>query len=163
MTPPLRIVGLTTATPANDYPQEALRDALCYRLFGDDWAARSDVAESVRLIERLYAASRVEHRQMAVELHSFYLRESPPTTGERMEKYEQLSYPLAREALAKHHWGDEASAYDLFGDVDRVKVRVPAGIPPVRSDAPLGNQRTARSRAASAPVTYYKVPQSIAR
>jgi predicted naringenin-chalcone synthase len=68
-------------------------------LYGDNWATRSDVVDSVHVIQRLYAASRVEHRQLAAELLSFYFRAVPPTTGERMGLYEELSYPLAREAL----------------------------------------------------------------
>jgi len=98
MTLAARIVGSATATPAHNYPQEIFRLGLCQKLFGDDWAARSDVAKQVHLIERLFASSRVEHRQMAVEVFSYY-RMRPPTTGERMVAYEQLSYPLARAAL----------------------------------------------------------------
>ncbi len=99
MTFPVRIIGSAIASPDHDYSQDYLRDRLCFRLFGSDWATRSDAADSVHLIHRLYGSSHVEHRQLAVDVNEFYLREPPPSTGERMCLYEELAYPLAREAL----------------------------------------------------------------
>lgn len=91
------IIGSAAATLANSYPQEALSAGLCRHLFGDDWAARPEVAGRVQLIERVFVASRVERRQMAMEILSYY--REPHTTGERMVDYERLSYPLARDVL----------------------------------------------------------------
>src|SRR5262249_15893496 len=101
MTLPLRIISTAMAPPPLDYSQDALRDVLCERLYGPDWATRSDVAEDVRTITRLYASSRGEHRQLALDVRSFYLADVPASTGERMGLYEQLAYPLARGALVK--------------------------------------------------------------
>jgi predicted naringenin-chalcone synthase len=93
----LRIVGCATASPANDYCQDLLRDEFCRYLFGDDWTERPDVADQVHLITRLFDASGVERRQTAVEVLTYHRQ--PHSTGERMRDYERLAYPLAREAL----------------------------------------------------------------
>ncbi len=97
MTHPMRIVSSATASPTHNYRQETLINEFCRRLFGNDWADRPDVKEHVHAIERMSVASRVEHRQMAVEGISYH--SGPHTTGERMLDYERLSYPLAREAV----------------------------------------------------------------
>ena len=96
MTIPLHIAGLDTADPAFCYAQPDLRDALCRMLVGEDWAERPDAAD-VERIERVFAASRVEQRRMALEVVSYYQRER--TTGQRMADYERLALPLARDAL----------------------------------------------------------------
>ncbi|HET7036427.1 MAG TPA: 3-oxoacyl-[acyl-carrier-protein] synthase III C-terminal domain-containing protein [Thermomicrobiaceae bacterium] len=96
MTIPMHIAGLGSANPAYCYAQPDLRDALCSMLLGDDWAERPDAAE-VQRIERVFAASRVEHRRMALEVVSYYQEER--TTGQRMADYERLAHPLARAAL----------------------------------------------------------------
>lgn len=114
MISPVRIVGSGSALPVHDYPQEVFREGFCRRLFGDDWAARPEVARYVRLIARLFASSRVAHRQMAVEVFSYFA--DPPTTSERMVDYEKLSYPLARRSLAGclENAGRQASAITDF-------------------------------------------------
>jgi predicted naringenin-chalcone synthase len=97
MTSSPRIAGAAAALPAYTYRQDVLCEMLSQRLFGDDWTTRSDVADDVRIINRLFAASRVEQRQTAVDLMPYY--SEVPTTGQRMRDYERLAYPLAREAL----------------------------------------------------------------
>lgn len=91
------IHGLATALPAQNYPQPVVRDELCRQLFGDDWAARPDLARSVHQLHHLFAAAGVENRQMSVNMEEYYSRRR--STGERMLDYERLSYPLAHAAL----------------------------------------------------------------
>jgi len=92
-----RIVGLATALPAHNYSQQTVCEVICRRTFGEDWATRADVAEQVNWVRRLFASTGVEHRQVAIDAIPYYSVEH--TTGERMRDYEQLSLPLARDAL----------------------------------------------------------------
>jgi alkylresorcinol/alkylpyrone synthase len=93
-----RIQALATALPPHAHQQsEILEFALGY-LLGDGWQGRpADVAQA-RQIERLFRASRVERRQVAVEMGAFYDRER--TTAERMAAYQPLAAKLGADALS---------------------------------------------------------------
>lgn len=92
-----RIIGSAMASPGNHYAQRALSDALCFHVLGGDWETNPEVTAESGLIRRLFRASAVEHRQMAADVLSYYAETR--STGDRMNEYERLSYPLAREAL----------------------------------------------------------------
>jgi len=77
--------------------QEEVRHEVSELLFGSDWAERPEVAKDVQRVAHLFAASKVDHRQLVVQPLKYY--SCPRSTGERMIDYERCSYPLARAAL----------------------------------------------------------------
>jgi predicted naringenin-chalcone synthase len=92
-----RIIASGTAAPQHCMSQEEVRHEVSELLFGSNWAERLDVAEDVRRVAHLFAASKVDHRQMVVRPLKYY--SCPRSTGARMIDYERWSYPLARAAL----------------------------------------------------------------
>jgi predicted naringenin-chalcone synthase len=104
-----RILSLATALP-----QRALRQADILRfasnyLLGDDWQTRPEATARALQMERLFRASRVERRHVAVDMHTFYDR--PRSTGERMAAYRPLATALGARALgaALAQRGDNAA------------------------------------------------------
>jgi alkylresorcinol/alkylpyrone synthase len=92
-----RIVASAVGTPAYDFSQDVLSHELRRRVFGEDYAVRDDVREELERIDHLFAATRIERRQMSVDLVAYY--DDDPTTGRRMADYERLAPRLARESL----------------------------------------------------------------
>ncbi len=92
-----RIVALATATPPWHHTRESMLAFVYARILGKDWAAHEELREQARQIERLFLASKVDSRQLSVDLETFY--ERPRTTGERMEAYTTTAYTLGRDAL----------------------------------------------------------------
>jgi len=95
----VHIAGSAAALPANSYAQHDMQRGLCRYIFGDDWETRPDLADQVRTIEKVFSASRVEFRQMAMDVFDYYRHGQPPTTGERMSHFDEVAYPLARTAI----------------------------------------------------------------
>jgi predicted naringenin-chalcone synthase len=91
------IVASSVGRPAYDFSQPVLSSTLQTALFGEHFAERADVRHEVERIDQLFTATRIEHRQMSVDLVAYY--ENYPMTGQRMADYEQLAPPLARQAL----------------------------------------------------------------
>lgn len=92
-----RILALAPALPPRAYTQpELLSFALAY-LLGRDWRADAEHAARARQIERLFHASRVERRHVAIDMAAFYDRAR--STGERMASYLPLATALGAEAL----------------------------------------------------------------
>lgn len=106
-----RIVASAVGTPPYDFSQQVLSDELRKRMFGERFAERTDVHAEVERIQTLFTATRIEQRQMSVDLVSYY--DDYPMTGQRMADYERLALPLARQSLEP---GLEKSGYDS-GDV----------------------------------------------
>jgi predicted naringenin-chalcone synthase len=92
-----RILSLATALPPHAHPQADLLAIALTHLLGEDWARREGLAAQARQIERLFRASRVEHRRIAIEVGAFYDRAR--STGERMEAYQPLATALGSQAL----------------------------------------------------------------
>jgi predicted naringenin-chalcone synthase len=92
-----RIVASAVGTPAYDFPQQVLSQELQRRLFGEQFAERADIRDEVGRIDHLFTATRIERRQMSVDLVSYY--DDYPMTGQRMADYERLAMPLARQSL----------------------------------------------------------------
>ena len=101
------IVASAVATPTYDFSQQLLSDELRRHMFGEDYAERTDVRDEVERIDHVFTATRIERRQMSVDLVSYY--DDDPMTGRRMADYERLALPLARESLEP---GLEKSGYD---------------------------------------------------
>ena len=92
-----RIAALATATPPWRHTRESLLTFVRKRMLGEDWAMRRESREEARQLERMFQASKVEERQVSVDLDTYY--EQPRTTGERMETYASAAYALGRDAL----------------------------------------------------------------
>ena len=92
-----RIIASGAAAPPWHLEQDGMRDSLCEIMFGPQWSERSDAADSIDLIHRLFGSAGVSYRQFAVDPMEFYSR--PRTIEDRMVAYEQHAYPLARSAL----------------------------------------------------------------
>src|SRR5262249_7355586 len=107
VTPQPRIVASAVGTPTYDFSQARLSDELRKRMFGEHFAERAGVRDGVERMDRLSPATRIERRQMSVDLVSYYADE--PMTGRRMADYEELALPLARQALEP---GLDESGYD---------------------------------------------------
>lgn len=103
-----RILSIGVAHPAHEYQQNWLQDRFRERVLGPDWQQRPETAEQGRQIERLFAATHVRTRQMAMDLPVYYA--GPRTVGERMAAYAAEAPGLGRAAL-------DAS---FAGAVDRV-------------------------------------------
>lgn len=92
-----RIAALATASPPWRHTRESLLTFVLERMLGKDWDTRSEAREQARQIERVFQASKVEARQVCVDLDAYY--ERTRTTGERMETYVSAAYALGRDAL----------------------------------------------------------------
>jgi predicted naringenin-chalcone synthase len=97
MTSQPHIVASAVGTPTYDFSQPVLSSALRTALFGEQFAERAEVRDEVERIDRLFTATRIERRQMSVDLLAYY--EDYPMTGQRMADYERLAPPLARQSL----------------------------------------------------------------
>ena len=93
-----RILSVGIAHPAHEFSQNWLRERFCERVLGPGWQQRPEAVEQGRQIERLFAATRVHTRQMAVDLPAYYTR--PRSVGERMATYAIEAPALGRAALA---------------------------------------------------------------
>lgn len=94
-----RILTVASAHPRFEYPQA---EVLCYAqesILGADWRERPEAVETARQMERLFLASRVEHRQSVIELPVYYAR--PRGTGARMAEYATAGYALGRAAAER--------------------------------------------------------------
>lgn len=92
-----RILSVGVAQPPHEFRQDWIRERFCERVLGPSWQQRPEAAEQGRQIERLFEATRVRTRQMAVDLPSYYAR--PRTVGERMATYAEEAPALGRAAL----------------------------------------------------------------
>ena len=63
-----RVVSVSAAEPPHRYAQAELLEQVRDRVLGPCWQTRPEAAEGAREIERLFVASRVEHRQQIVSL-----------------------------------------------------------------------------------------------
>jgi predicted naringenin-chalcone synthase len=82
-----------------------------------DGEPRRDRDAQERLVRRLFQASHVGTRQLAIDVDDFYSR--PRGTGERMATYQKVGYKLARPALEAcfaemRHVRSPADVTDLF-------------------------------------------------
>ena len=93
-----RIVSTATAHPPHHYSQAAILDFAREQLLGAGWQRRPEAAQRARQMERIFTTSRVDERQVVIDIDHYYAR--PRTTGERMETYGTAAYALGREALA---------------------------------------------------------------
>ena len=93
-----RILSLASALPPRAHRQEELLEIALTQLLGEGWDHREGAAAQARHIERLFRASRVDQRRIAVDVADFYAR--PRSTGERMAAYRPLATALGTEALA---------------------------------------------------------------
>lgn len=92
-----RIAALATAVPPWHHTRESLLRFVCEHMLGPDWAEQPELRERARQLDRLFAASRVEGRQVSIDLDAYYTE--PRTTGERMETYTAVAYELGKDAL----------------------------------------------------------------
>jgi predicted naringenin-chalcone synthase len=92
-----RILALAAVVPPATYQQDQLLDFALTYLLGSDWRADASAAARARQIGRLFHASRVEQRQIAVAIETFYDRAR--STGERMTAYQPLAAALGTDAL----------------------------------------------------------------
>lgn len=92
-----RIASLATASPPWHHTRESLLTFVREHMLGNDWATQPVSRDQARQLDRMFKASKVETRQVCVDLDSYYAR--PRTTGERMETYITAAYALGREAL----------------------------------------------------------------
>lgn len=93
-----RIAALATAAPPWRHTRESLLAFVRERVLGVQWSEREEAREEARQIERRFLASKVESRQVCVDLESFYAQ--PRSTGERMRAYARAAYDLGHDALA---------------------------------------------------------------
>ena len=84
-----RIAALATAAPPWRHTRESLLRFVREHLLGEDWEAQPESREWAHQLDRMFQASRVEARQVCVDLESYYQR--PRTTGERMETYAEAA------------------------------------------------------------------------
>ncbi len=92
-----RILSVAAAQPGHQYSQDEILAFALEQTLGMDGAHDTSQSQRARHIERLFAASRVERRQSAVDLRSFY--RGPRTTGERMMEYQRAAYAVGRAAM----------------------------------------------------------------
>lgn len=97
MTAHPRIAALATASPPWHHTRESLLAFVREHMLGKDWTAHRESRELARQLDHMFQASKVETRQVSVDLDTFYKR--PRTTGERMEVYSTAAYALGRDAL----------------------------------------------------------------
>ena len=92
-----RIAALATAASPWRHTRESLLRFVCEHMLGPHWEEQPELRERARQLDRLFVASRVESRQVSVDLDAYYAE--PRTTGERMETYATAAYALGRDAL----------------------------------------------------------------
>ncbi|WIG58991.1 MAG: Naringenin-chalcone synthase [Ktedonobacterales bacterium] len=92
-----RILAIANADAPYTFDQTTVRAFAQDHILGPDWREQPAQAEQARLIARLFAASRVETRQSAIDIAQYY-RQSR-TTGERMQDYQTAAYSMGRDAL----------------------------------------------------------------
>ncbi|HEY7982869.1 MAG TPA: type III polyketide synthase [Ktedonobacterales bacterium] len=92
-----RILALASALPPATHRQDEILEYALVYLLGRDWSERAETLARAKQIERLFHASRVERRQIAVEIETFYDRIR--STGERMAAYQPLAAALGMKAL----------------------------------------------------------------
>lgn len=94
-----RILTIASAHPRFDYTQAAVLRYAQDAILGEGWRERPETIETGRQMERLFLATRVEHRQSAIDLPTYY--ERPRGTGERMAEYATAGYALGRTAAER--------------------------------------------------------------
>ncbi len=94
-----RILGIATATPSRRYDQDAVLAFLQDNMLGKQWRQHPDLVARGAEYERLFVASRVEHRHSAIDLPSYYRQRR--STGKRMETYREAAYDLGKMALGQ--------------------------------------------------------------
>lgn len=92
-----RIAALATAAPPWRHTRESLLRFVRDHMLGKDWEAQPELRERARQLDHLFLASKVESRQISVDLDTYY--EEPRSTGERMETYATAAYALGRDAV----------------------------------------------------------------
>ncbi|HEX8996111.1 MAG TPA: type III polyketide synthase [Ktedonobacterales bacterium] len=92
-----RILAIASAHPAVHYPQDDMLAFVQARLLGPDWRDQPAQAARARALAKTFAATQIAERQFAVDIPAFYDRWR--STGERMEAYRDLAYPLGGAAL----------------------------------------------------------------
>jgi predicted naringenin-chalcone synthase len=97
MTTHPRIAGLATASPPWRHTRESLLTFVQDRMLGEGWSDRLELREQGQRLEHLFAASKVDSRQVCIDLDDYYA--IPRTTAERMRTYTTAAYALGREAL----------------------------------------------------------------
>ncbi|MEO7002064.1 MAG: type III polyketide synthase [Ktedonobacterales bacterium] len=92
-----RIQALSPAYARYDYSQEEVATIMIEYMYGPNWEHDPTVADKVKHIQRLFAASKVERRQSMIDTAAFYSR--PRSTGERMAEFVPQACALGRAAL----------------------------------------------------------------
>jgi alkylresorcinol/alkylpyrone synthase len=92
-----RIQALSTALPPFVHKQSEILEFALEYLLGEGWRARPPDVAQARQIERLFGASHVERRHVAVEMELFYDRAR--STAERMAAYQPRAAKLGAQAL----------------------------------------------------------------
>ncbi|HEV2235952.1 MAG TPA: type III polyketide synthase [Ktedonobacterales bacterium] len=92
-----RILALASALPPTTLLQDEILEVALAYLLGAEWRERPEALARAKQIERLFRASRVERRQVAVAIDTFYDRAR--STGERMAAYQPLAAALGAQAL----------------------------------------------------------------
>lgn len=108
-----RILSIASAHPRFDYSQAAVLRYAQESILGEGWHERPETAETGRQMERLFLATKVERRQSAVDLPTYY--EHPRGTGDRMAEYATAGYALGRAASerALHALGGRLTAAEI--------------------------------------------------
>jgi predicted naringenin-chalcone synthase len=97
MPPFPRILGIASAAPSYHYDQATALATVQRHILGKHWPQRPELADRAEAMARLFAASRVEHRQGVVDLATYYRQRR--STGERMAQYAEAAYTLGQSAL----------------------------------------------------------------
>ncbi|HEX8732081.1 MAG TPA: type III polyketide synthase [Ktedonobacterales bacterium] len=97
MTKHPRILSIASASAPHRYSQDALLAFVQSYVLGRDWREHPERAARARALAQSFANVRIEARQCAVDVESFYSRRR--TTGERMAVYRDAAYALGDEAL----------------------------------------------------------------
>ncbi len=112
-----RIVSVTSAHPPYCVTQDDMIRFVLGHMQDVEGESRPDLDAQARRVQRLFRASHVEKRQLAIDVDDFYSR--PRRTGERMAIYQTVGYKLARPALEAclaetRHMGSPADVTDFF-------------------------------------------------
>ena len=94
-----RILTVASAHPRFEYPQADVLRYAQESILGAGWHERPEAVETARQMERLFLATRVEHRQSVIELPAYYAH--PRGTGARMAEYATAGYTLGRDAAER--------------------------------------------------------------
>lgn len=93
-----RILSLTAVQPPYDHSQAVVLACAQDRTLGPSWRDDPHGIERGRQMERLFAATRVERRQSALDLAAYYAETR--TTGQRMAEYRESAHELGTVALS---------------------------------------------------------------